>query len=38
MGARRTSDITDAIIAKRFLIGEKYATTLTEGNISPTNA
>ena len=34
----RASDITDAIIAKRFFIGEKYATALTVGNTSPTIA
>ena len=36
--ARRANDNTDATIAKRFFIDEKYATTLTAGNTSPTNA
>jgi hypothetical protein len=38
MGARRANDNTEATIAKRFFIDEKYATPLTIGNTSPTNA
>jgi hypothetical protein len=38
MGARRANDNTEAMIAKRFFIGEKYATTLTIGKTSSTIA
>jgi len=34
--AIRASDIIDETSARRFLIDEKYATTLTVGNTSPT--
>jgi hypothetical protein len=37
MGARRANDNTEATIAKRFFIDEKYATTVTVGNTSHTN-
>jgi hypothetical protein len=35
MGARRANDKTDATIAKRFFIDEKYATKLRVGNTAP---
>jgi hypothetical protein len=38
IGAKRANDNTDATIAKRFFIDEKYANTLTGENTPPKNA